>query len=154
MEYDRYQVNRKLFILGIICLILSIVLLLFSAYILPFLVWQLAYDVPEFIVHWLYWFQDELRWPYNIGAWIIFLVFFVPGLIAGIISYYSSNKIDDEIYHMKPEKQETLPYKPRTRQWKSFSFGFKLLFLVVMVFILAEIVHWLIYIEPGTVTSP
>lgn len=148
MEYDRYQVNRTLFLIGIVCLILSLALILFSAFIFPFLLFGWIYDVPEFVIHWLHWFEDELRWSHNLSAWALFLIFFIPGIIAGIISYYSANRIDDEIYHMTPEQEEVKALKPKARNWASYIFGFKILFLIVLVFILAEIIAWLIHVEP------
>lgn len=61
MEPDRYQYNHKLYVIGITCLILALGLILYSFYILPFLLWELHYDVPEFVAKTLALFEDKYR---------------------------------------------------------------------------------------------
>ncbi|RUR12211.1 hypothetical protein [Legionella sp. km772] len=88
--------SNKVFILGVICLVLSLGFLLFSLYILPFLLWDLAYDVPDMVTNMTSMLQDDYDYSSAGSKLIVWLVFFIPGLITGCISYYISNRLDKD----------------------------------------------------------
>lgn len=88
--------NDKIFILGVVCLVLSLGFLLFSLYIVPFLLWDLAYDVPDMVTNMTSTLQEDYDYSSAGSKLIVWLMFFIPGLIAGCISYYISNRIDKE----------------------------------------------------------
>lgn len=88
--------DNKIFIAGVICLVLSLGFLLFSLYILPFLIWDLAYDVPDMVTDITSNLQEDYDYSSAGSKLIVWLVFFIPGVITGVISYYISNLIDKE----------------------------------------------------------
>lgn len=88
--------NNTLFIVGVICLVLSLGFLLFALYILPFLLWNLAYDVPDVVTDLTAFLQDDYDYSIAGSKLITWLAFFIPGLITGFMSYYISNRIDKE----------------------------------------------------------
>ncbi len=151
MEYDRYQVNSRLFILGMVCLGASICLILFSLYILPGLIGGLVYNIPEFLFHWVDWFQRRFDLSNTAASWIVLLLFFIPGLLFAMIAYYSSNKIDDQIYGLEPpeiEEIEVLSPRERIRKRESRTFVFKLLILILLVLVFAAVFEWMLYLDP------
>lgn len=88
--------NNKMFITGVICLVLSLGFLLFSLYILPFLLWNLNYDVPDIVTDITSSLQDDYDYSVAGSKMLVWLIFFIPGMITGFISYYISNRIDRE----------------------------------------------------------
>lgn len=88
--------NNTMFIMGVISLVLSLGFLLFSLYILPFLLWNLNYDVPDIVTDITSSLQDDYDYSVGGSKLIIWLIFFIPGMITGFIAYYISNRIDRE----------------------------------------------------------
>lgn len=101
MEQDRFAVNNKLYIIGLISLLIALFLFFFSVYILPYLIWSLNYDIPDFISSLIAYFKDDLRYTTFNSKIVTWLIFFIPGLITGYISYYISNAIDNKILGTK-----------------------------------------------------
>lgn len=89
--------NNKIFIIGMICLVLSLGLLLSALYILPFLLWDLAYDVPDFISDSISYFQENYNYSSAGSKLIVWLIFVIPGAITGYLSYYFSHLLDEKI---------------------------------------------------------
>ena len=88
--------GSKIFIAGVVCLVLALGFLLFSIYIIPFFLWNVAYDVPDMITSMTSTLQEEYDYTSAGSKLIVWLIFFIPGLITGCISYYISNRIDKE----------------------------------------------------------
>ncbi len=137
MEYDRYKEHHKLYIMGIICLVLCLGFLFFSLYILPFLIWGLHYDTPELITNLVSFFQYNYQLTYRASATLTWLIFFIPSVITGIVSYYASNSIDNELLEVpiEDEAEGQLPPATTLREdmKESTSLGLKILFLMIVV---------------------
>lgn len=88
--------DEKLFVIGIICFFLAFGFTLFALYIVPFLIWGLHYDVPEFVAHLVAALQDSYNYSLSSSKFIVWLLFLIPGLIAGYIAYYISNLLDEK----------------------------------------------------------
>jgi hypothetical protein len=104
MVEDRYAVNKPLYTLGMFCLICAMALLMFALYIVPRLLWSLQYDVPAFVTEGQVWFQEEWLWSKGAANWMMFGIFFVPGVLLACISDWVSKRIESQM----PE----LPVKP------------------------------------------
>lgn len=151
MEADRYQKNRKLFILSMLSLIVSLSLFAFSFYVLPYLVFAWRYDIPEFIVNWQVWFTEGMGFAERKANVLIFFSCFIPALIAGYISYWSSNKIENEIYGITPKKP--VDEKNFGEEVKdTFSFGFRLSLIILLIVVGVFLLEWLIT-DPSLVRS-
>lgn len=148
MEKDRFSNNHKLYILGLVCLVLCLGFLFFSLFILPFLIWQLNYNVPDFISAILNLFQEEYGYSDESSKTIVWLIFFIPGVITGLISYLVSNYIDNQIY--KPEvESEDNEENLRNREKKqarreSAVFSLKILGLMILFVFLIFLFQYLI----------
>ncbi|MBI2786043.1 MAG: hypothetical protein HYX60_06965 [Legionella longbeachae] len=139
MEQDRFEVNHKLYILGMICLVLCLGLFFFSFYILPYLIWELDYNVPLVILNLLAVLQEDYNYSVGASKVIVWLIFFLPSLITGIISYFVSNYIDNKLYVEPPvnENKESLPPKEIGKEVKeSVALGFKILGLMIVIIII------------------
>ena len=62
MEIDRYERNHKVFIIAMLSMIISLALLGFVLYMLPYLMFDWVYNVPSFIVTWSEWFVDNYEY--------------------------------------------------------------------------------------------
>lgn len=136
MEYERLGGNNKLFIFGVLCLVTSLGLLFFSLYLLPYFIWELSYNIPDFILSFLARLQDDYRYSSAGSKTVVWFVFFVPCVITGIISYFISHYLDNKIPGITPEvKQE--PEKPAGETQKqikeSASLGLQILGLMVII---------------------
>lgn len=92
-EFERRK-NNNLFIGGLISLILALGLMGFAVYILPFLIWNLGYDVPEFVSTFREWLRDSYSYSKSMSTWFIFFLFFIPGAISAIITYVLTRLLD------------------------------------------------------------
>lgn len=87
--------DNTIFITGVLCLVLSLGLLLFALYILPFLLWDLSYDVPDFVTNLMAGLQDYYGYSIPTSKFLVWCLFVIPGLITGYISYYISHLLDE-----------------------------------------------------------
>jgi hypothetical protein len=106
MEYDRYQQNHGMYFLAIISLIVSLVLLTFTAYILPYLLWELRYKVPYVVTYLLAVMQEDYAMRLVTSKLSVFLLFAVPGFLAGLLAYYASNRIENALFHEETHTEE------------------------------------------------
>lgn len=141
MEFDRYKGHHKLYIFGIISLILCLSFLFFSLYILPFLTWYAHYDVPDFVSAMISYFQEGYLWSAATASFVVWLLFFIPSLIAGFISYRISNYIDNQLLGIEPKtmtKEEAILRSIEMRRdiRESASLGFKI-FMLMLIIVLA-----------------
>ena len=148
MEQDRFGNNNKLYIVGIVCLVLSLGLLLFSLYILPYLLWELNYNVPSFIIDLLETLQDDYLYTPSGSKWVVWLIFFIPSVITGFISYLVSNYIDNKIYGIQSksaESGEKLTAEEIQKQIKeSASLGGQILALMVLIVVVILLIQYLL----------
>lgn len=142
MEQDRYSYNSTLYILGIISLILALSFFFFSMYILPFLVWHLDYDVPDLISNMIMYFEDAYFYSVTTSKVLTWLIFFIPSLIAGYISYYISNYIDDQILGLAKKidieaaKEASLEIQQDVKESLGLAAKIIILMIVIIVIIL------------------
>lgn len=148
MEQDRFSSNSKLYILGMICLVLCLGLFFFSLYILPYLAWGLNYNVPAIILDLLSSLQDDYNYSVGASKVIAWLIFFVPSMITGLISYFVSNYIDNNLYKSElntKEEQETPPSKQIGKEIReSAGFGLKILGLMILIVLVIFLLQYLI----------
>jgi len=148
MEYDRYENHNKLYILGIICLLCAMGFFLFSMFITPYLIWSLKYDVPDMINNLIAFFEYNYNLSPTESRLIVWLIFFLPSLITGYVSYYISNQIDDQIYGFDaPESDvdETVAAAEVRQRWQvSLGLGAKILFLMMVIVAAILLLHLLI----------
>jgi hypothetical protein len=140
MEQDRYSNNNTLYILGIISLILALSLFFFSMYILPFLVWNLHYDVPDFISSMIMYFEDAYFYSVNTSKVLTWLIFFIPSFITGYISYYISNYIDDQILGLArktdPEEAKETSLEIQQDVKESLGLAAKIIILMILIIVI------------------
>lgn len=140
MEPDRFKNNHILYIVGLISLIFSVSLLFFSLYILPYLIWKLNYQVPDTLEYLITIFEESYDYTPAKSKILAWLVFFIPSLLLGLVSYVTSNRIDNEIY--KPDadinEEDTPPAAPELRKEikETASVGFKIIALMVVIVVI------------------
>lgn len=138
MEEDRYRTNNKLYIIGILSLLLSLSLLAFSLYILPHLLFGWRYDTPEFLMTLRTWLETSYNFTEVGAARFALTLFFLFTILFGIIAYITSNRVDDEIYEEELEEgQPTQPITQRKDVSESISFSLKVFFIVMVVILVA-----------------
>lgn len=142
MEADRYQQSHTFFIIGLISLIIGLFGLSFSLYLFPSLILGVSYDIPGFIIDWKYWFVSDHSFSEKGAAWAVIMFIFSPSLIALLIADVCSNHIDNQIYHV--EKRHV-----GNKGSAAVALFLKLLMLMVLVFIIARLLEWMIYIPPA-----
>lgn len=143
MEQDRYEQNHKVFIIGLICLILCLSLAAFGFYILPYLIWNWGYEVPELVWQLREWYKGNYNFS-DIGAsWLVFFTFIIPATICGFISQWASNYIEKKMYGLdeaNPERHAEI----RKDIQETIRFGLKIFLLIILVLVVITLVEWLI----------
>ena len=150
MEQDRYKQNHSLYIIGMSCLVLSIVFIMFSAFIAPALLFDWKYDTPFFIHRLTQWYALELDISDKTSQLIVLLQFFIPGVLFSVIAYLSSKKIENEIYEIEEpeEEKDEIPLYARTSG--DISLGLKILGLMILVVLIALFAEYLVYLDTNT----
>lgn len=147
MEKDRFENNSKLYILGMISLVLSLGFFFFSLYILPYLIWSLNYNVPLIILSLLASLQEDYNYGVVASKTIVWLIFFLPSLITGTVSYFASNYMDKQL-NITPQSEENFQNPPSKKLGKelkdSASFGLKILGLMILIIILIFLLQFFI----------
>lgn len=147
MEQDRFQKNHTLFILGMFSLIASMTLLALSFYIMPNLLFGWIYDVPRFIINWVEMIKIRYNYSAAVASQLIFFFLFLLAVFFGIIAYFSSNRIDNDIYSAElNEEAEAQPSKIKTTAISDAPrLALKILFVSLLVFIFIKVFEWIIY---------
>lgn len=147
MEKDRYQQNHALYIISMISMVLSISIFCFTAYILPFLLFGWIYNVPGFIIHWQVWMQRHYGMTDLGSSSVLFLFFFGLGLIAAIIAYITSNRLENEVLDIHPEnKDDAIRIKRDVKE--SASILSKIVIIVICIFVALALLEWMLYVPP------
>lgn len=140
MEPDRYKNNHKLYIVGIICLVASLSLGFLSIYIGPYLIWQLDYNVPDLVIYLIALFNESYNFSMMQSKLFTWLIFVIPAVITGFISYFTTNRIENRIYYAEPEESEgekkAHALEVRKQIGESAGIGFKIIILMFVILVL------------------
>jgi hypothetical protein len=99
MEPDRYQENHGLYIIGLICFLISTTLSLFVLYMLPHLLFGWRYDVPEFITYFREWIIANLEIGPLYASWCIFFFLLLLAALFAWVAHYATQQLD----HVVPD---------------------------------------------------
>lgn len=144
MDKDRFDVNSKAFVISMVCLLLCLTLLAFSLYLLPYLIWNWNYDIPESIFIWHQWLKDQYNFSDSAVHFIIFLSFFIPAVITGYIAYRLSNEIDKEVLGLTTPETKIKTEVAREQLNASMTLGFRLLIIILLIIAAVFLFEWLI----------
>lgn len=144
MRDQGFSEHQGLFVFGIICLLLSLGLIFFGIYILPFLFWDTNYGIPYFVTNFIIYFQEQYKYSSGASKAIVELFFLIPGLIAGLVSFFISNYIDKQVLgERRPfdESDESSEGGMRREIQASAGFGFKIFILMILVVVALFIIQ-------------
>ncbi|WP_367607194.1 hypothetical protein [Legionella sp. W05-934-2] len=153
LEQDRYQKSPKLYVIGLTMLVLFWVFILYSLYIIPFLIWDLRYDIPELVLSWLFYLQFDLGMSVRLSKVLTFLTYALPALVFMLISSIISNYIDNKIVREEENKVRTsIPVDEAPQPTSAalgpikqdISFATKLVLLMLVALVVLFTVEWLI----------
>ncbi len=141
MEEDRYKKNSSLFIIAMLAMTIGFVLLAFTLYILPFLLFGWIYDVPSGIIYLQEWVHTSLDFTESDADKLILSFFTGLALIFIVVAYITSNRIENQIFKQGEEEPKKRAHLSVDTQ-ESFSLTLKLLLVIIVIFILAYLVPW------------
>ncbi|WBV71448.1 hypothetical protein PGH42_17520 [Legionella pneumophila] len=127
-----------------------LVLFFFSLFIMPFLIWELHYNVPDFVSNMIAYLEDTYYYSSPVSKTLVWLTFFIPCLITGYFSYYISCSIDKKNLlkdaNIDEEQSKEISSVTNEQIKESASLGFKILILmaaiILIIFILQEFVKF------------
>ncbi|MGC1182854.1 hypothetical protein [Legionella sp.] len=145
MQSNGFEGNSKLFITGISCLVISLGLFFFCLYILPYFLWQLSYPIPDFIFNLLAKYQDDYHYSSAGSKFFIWLIFFVPCVITGLICYFISQHLDKQRLGIPSQSGSKMSDDQLQKQIKeSVSLGGKILGLMIAIVVILLLLQYLI----------
>ena len=159
MDDLRHHKNDKLFIIGLISLILGFALLGFTLYLAPNLLLGWHYTIPDFFMNWANWLELYSNYSDLEAAKALLLILFIVSVIFVLIAYVTSNMMDKELYKQQVVDPE-IPKRKKKISHEGLDLGLKLFIIIIFVFILAAAFEWMIYSPPSVnamntfVTSP
>ena len=139
MEPDRYQQNKTYYIVGFVCLITSLMLFGAGIYLLPYIAFGWIYSIPDTIFDRIDFIQTSYGFTWHQASWLFLLVIFVISFLLALITYFTSNKIDNEILGIEPE-----PAKLTKETKESYRFIFTIIMTVGLIFFVAMLFQWVI----------
>ena len=157
LEQDRYQHSPKLYIIGMVMLMLFWLFLLIGLYIVPYLIWGFHYEIPEFIIALIVFIQEEFDLSLYLAKWLTFLTFMVPAGVCMVISCVISYYIDHTLVVEKEMASRTSmaigeapSKKPVTARpvGRELSFATTLFILMMVGLVILFLIEWLISSPP------
>jgi hypothetical protein len=147
MEPDRYQKDKKHFVIGIVSLIMSMSLFGVAVYILFHILFGLYYTVPDFLLSMVAPIQAAYSISDTAIQYLVLLVIIVVALFFSGVTYFSSSHIDKEIYgkELYPDEQKRPEVKKETRE--TWALVLRILLIALLVFVTVELLHWAISIK-------
>lgn len=144
MEPDRYEQNHTGYIVGLVCLVVSLTLFGMGAYILPRIAFGWYYNIPGFIFEWISITQIAYSLSEKAAGWLILGVFFVLAFIFAGITYVTSNKIETQIYAVDEPVIEVKKETSKKEIKETGPLVLKILLLVGFIFTVAKMFQWAI----------
>jgi len=144
MEHDRYGSNKALFVFGMCCLLLSVILIVFGFYISPYVMFGLQYDVPEFVIFWQTKLSNTSQYPQFATGLFMVAFFIIPGLLLGLIAHKISNHIDQSLLIEKKKEEDNSAMLASNNTVKVLSLTTKIIILAALLLIALFTVEWLI----------
>lgn len=141
MSEGPFQQHNNLFITCMISMVMALSLLAFSLYIFPYLIWHWVYDIPGFISDWREWLKDYHNYTESGAAWSVFLMFFIPGLIASLTTYIITNILEKMDSNEKVETLEPQRLISDNAE-ESLSITMKVLILIALVIAAVFFAEW------------
>ena len=139
MEPDRYQQNKTYYILGLVCLILSLMLFGIGLYLLPYIAFGWIYSIPDPIFVRINFIQSTYGLSWSQSSWYFLLAVFFGSFCFALVTYVTSNRIENEIFGIVREKADV---KPETKE--SYRFVLTILLTVGLIFLVAMLFQWVI----------
>lgn len=145
----------QLFLVGLVSLILSLFLFPYLAYLFPavWLGWE--YHIPSFTVDATLWIQTTFHTSYFIAFHWFFRCIMVLAVLFGAIAYFASHHISRLQLNADKLQQDArartkLSEKAKRGSKESVIFFLKMVFIITLVFIVADIIQWAISVTPKT----
>ena len=139
MEPDRYQQNKVYYVIGMIFLVLSLFYLGVGLYVLPYLIFGVYYSIPPTIFDRINYVQMTYDLTEKQASWLIVCIIFFVGFMCALVTYFTSNQIDNEIFGVSPK-----PVEVKKEKKESGSLMLKIILIVSFVFIVTKLFQWAI----------
>lgn len=146
MEPDRYEQNHAAYIVGLVCLVISLALFGLGAYILPKIAFGWHYNIPGFIFDWISITQIAYSLSEKAAGWLVLCVFFAFAFIFAGVTYVTSNKIETQIYAAEEPEIEIKNSRSKKEIKDTGPLVLKIIFLIGFIFIVAKMFQWAISI--------
>ena len=141
MEFDRFKMHHRVFVLGIISLFLGICCIAFAIFLIPYTLLQIDYSVP------LIFFQassviEHFFSVSDVSAQSGMVYFIIlMGLLLLIVAEMISNYIDNQLYKVAKTGVSEEVKKARSESW--YTILLTLFFIFLAIFGL-KVFHWTI----------
>lgn len=149
MQRQHFKNAEIYYIVGILCLVVSIGLFALSFYVLPNLAFGWHYSLPDFVSLWSNSLQEKYHLSEKAAAWFIFLGVFLPALCLAILADILSNQIERKVYRIE-ETKDTVIKSRRGEEKESNVLVVKIIVIIVLVFVAAQFFQWIISSSPQT----
>ena len=141
----------RLFLLGLLSLIVSLFLFPFVVYLFPavWLGWE--YRVPEFVLNTSLWLQLTFHTTYDLAFLWFFRITFFAAIGFGVIAYLISRritKLQTEINKEEDKEAVTFSMKAKEGSRDSVLFFLKMVVIIGLVFIVSDMIQWAISFSP------
>ena len=148
IEQDRFAFNKSLYFFGMLSLMGCLILLVFSLYYLPYLVWSYEYEVMAFVTDWKYHLVHTHDLSDRVAGLLVFLGMFVPGLMLGVIADVISNHIDKSLLKpdLAPEEESVETAKNNSQEglFQSINIFLKIVIIIILAVSVLFFLEWLI----------
>jgi len=143
MEIDRYERNHKVFIIAMISMIMSLALLGFVLYMLPYLMFDWVYNVPGFISAWEEWLIDNYNYSDHGARRFLLFISVLLDCFFIIIAYLTANTIEKQIFKSEIQYTVSPTKKNNNVDREGLNLSLKIIFIIFVVFSVGMFFEWL-----------
>ena len=149
MEYDRYSHHEKIYVVGMLCLILGIIFISSALYLLPHLLLNWYYVIPTEFFSAANYLKENYGFTKSSAEMLICLVSFAIGFCFILIADFASRYIEQyELTTRKILKIKSTSKRKEKLKTDSLRTGFYVFSAILVAICLLKILEWIITTNP------
>ena len=145
MEPDRYQQNKLYYVIGMIFLVVALYFFCVGTYLLPHILFGVSYSIPDVLYDRINYVEMTYHVSTKHASWIVLGAIYLVSFLCSVVTYFTSNEIDNEIYGVPTESNEIKKESKEDKEAKeSGALALKIVVIIGFIFVMAKLFQWVI----------
>lgn len=149
MEPDRYQQNKAVYLIGLGCLITSLLLFGACIYTFPYVAFGWSSNIPHPIFDvFVEFFQNTYGMDARKATWLFWWIMVFFAIILAFITNTTSHQLDNQVLAKELEEDEVATEQKTRKKVEEHSetvrFSLTIFLIIVFIFLVAKMFQWVI----------